>query len=290
MPLLSVLLPVKDSARTLPAAVSSTLRALPKDAEIVILDDGSRDDPQGALGSIVDSRIRLLRMDPSLGVGAGLQYLLDHSDSLYVARMDADDITFPGRFILQTRALQRGADFVFSTIVKFSDGVRTVRPGLPLPISPAAMPLHLLVHNLLCHPTMMARRDAIVAAGGYRRTAAEDYDLWLRALTQGARMARLATPLLAYRHHGKQVSKQAGYTAQATSDPQLRDAYRGFVQGCFEANPTWLNALWGSKPEHADSQQDLAPLRDLIESRSEPLSPGQRLVLSHTAKLLKMRR
>ena len=57
------------------------------------------------------------------------------------------------------------------------------------------------------HPTILARRAALVAAGGYRAPCerAEDYDLWLR-LSERAQLANLPEVLLAYRVHGGQTS------------------------------------------------------------------------------------
>jgi hypothetical protein len=288
VPLISVLLPVKDGAATVAGAVRSTLASLPDDAELVILDDASTDDLSGALAPVTDRRVRLVRNATSAGVGRGLQQLLEGTDSRYVARMDADDVSLPGRFPSQLRAL-RGADLVFSPIVSFWEGSRRVRPGLPLPITAEAMPLHLLVHNPLCHPTMAARRDAVVRAGGYRATAAEDHDLWLRALGTGLRVVRTARPVLAYRHHAHQLSAQREFIRDAHRDPALRAAYSAFVDRRFGVDPTWLDALWSGESGTPRMGPELAPLRDLLARRQRSLGAVQRAVLQRTVRLLDAR-
>ncbi len=289
MPLISVHLTVKDSAHTLRRAVTSSLSSLPADAELVVLDDASTDDVEGVLATVTDRRLRLERNERSAGLGFARQRLLDLTDSRLVATMDADDVSLPGRFTRQVRALERGADYVFSPVVNFWDGSRRVRPGLPAPISAGAMPLHLLVHNLLCNPTMAARRDAVVAAGGYRALPAEDHDLWLRALACGQRLVRGTVPVLAYRHHPSQTSGRSEFIARAFADPALRAAYREFVENRFGVEATWLAALWSEESRTERMARDLAPLRDLLAVRSRGLDPLQRLVLSRTTRLLAMR-
>lgn len=289
MPLISVHLTVKDSAHTLRRAVTSSLSSLPADAELVVLDDASTDDVEGVLATVTDRRLRLERNERSAGLGFARQRLLDLTDSRLVATMDADDVSLPGRFTRQVRALERGADYVFTPVINVWDGSRRARPGLPAPISAGAMPLHLLVHNLLCNPTMAARRDAVVAAGGYRAVLAEDHDLWLRALAHGQQMIRLSVPGLAYRHHPSQTSGGADFIARAFTDPELRAAYREFVENRFGVEATWLAALWSAESRTERMAHDLAPLRALIDERSWRLDPLQRLVLSRTTRLLDMR-
>lgn len=289
MPLITVLLPVKDNTATLPRALSSTLRALPGDSEVAVLDDGSVEDVASIVARVDDPRVRLLRNTASAGVGVALQQLLCATDSRYVARMDADDITLPGRFRHQLGALAAGADLVFSPVVNFWDGSRRIRPGLPLPISAPAMPAHLLVHNPLCHPTLAARRDAVATAGGYRDIRAEDHDLWLRALAAGLRLVRTPLPVLGYRHHAGQLSGSEDHARAAFADARLRDSYRAFVDRCFGVPATWLDALWSGESGTPKISQELAPLRELLETRAAMLSAPQRLVLTRTTRLLDVR-
>jgi hypothetical protein len=73
---------------------------------------------------------------------------------------------------------------------------------------------------------VLARREALRAAGGYRAgfVGAEDYDLWLRLLP-GARFAKLPTRLYAYRVHPRQISQQFEDVARESS-ARARDDFR----------------------------------------------------------------
>lgn len=212
----------------IPRAVRSTLASLPRDAELVVLDDASTDDSFEWLSAVSDPRMRLLRHAESSGVGGSLNALLDASDSTYVARMDADDVCLPWRFVRQLRSIAR-SDITFTAVVFIDERGIPSRPDLPGRISPAAVPLHLLLGNFLVHPTMLARREALQSLGGYSKTGAEDYDLWLRAARAGLRIERTAVPGLLYRRHGTQLSATGSWLDQA-NDPLLDESFGGLLE------------------------------------------------------------
>src|SRR5690606_28928335 len=138
------LMPAYNAASTITAAVRSTLRDLPQDAELVVLDDGSDDGTADAAQAAGDSRVRVISRQ-NAGVAASLNELLAATDSELIARMDADDLVLRGRFRRQMRSVAQGADVVFTTVLTWGDG----RPALPRmnPISAEAFPLHLLLTN-----------------------------------------------------------------------------------------------------------------------------------------------
>lgn len=240
MPRLSVLVPAYDAAGTIASALRSTLRALPRDAEIVVLDDGSSDATADVARTVSDPRVRVLSR-PNAGVAATLTDLLEATDSEFVARMDADDLVLPGRFRRQLRAIDSGVDAVFTTVVTFGSGA----PGLPRPsgIDASEFGLHLLLTNPVAHSTLLARRATIAAAGGYRSIPTEDYDLWLRMATQGARMRRLAIPGLAYRVHPGQVTASAEWRRSSWENREIADAYATLAEHLIGAPAIRITSL-----------------------------------------------
>lgn len=188
MPRLSVHMAARNSEATIERAIRSTLAALPKDAELVVGDDASSDGTADRVLAIVDPRLRLLRRSRSEGIGPARQHLLDTTDSEFVATMDSDDVCLPWRFRTQLPRLERSVDLCFTSVVSFREAagrVSRVRPGLPLRIDARALPLHLLVMNMLHNAAMAARRATLVEAGGYRHVLGEDHDLWLRVIAAG---------------------------------------------------------------------------------------------------------
>ncbi len=225
---LSVIIPVKNGMPYLPRTISSTLRAMPRDAELLVMDDGSTDGTAGYLSSVRDKRLKVFRNDESVGVANAATALLGHAEGKFVARMDGDDICLPWRFAAQRRSLG-DADLLFSGALFVNGQGKPFPPTFQPGISPAAMPIHLLMTNVLMNPTMYGRRTVLEGLGGYQKTPTEDYDLWLRAAASGARMKRMAyVPTIVYRRHATQLS-QARAWATENGDTILSASFRALA-------------------------------------------------------------
>lgn len=227
MPRLTVVMPALNAADTIGLSLKSTLRAAPKDAEVVVWDDGSWDGTAALVDSISDRRVKLLQSSSSVGGGVARREVMKATDSEYVACMDADDYCFPWRFQRQLMALRR-SDVCFGAVVKFGAG--SPRPSLPLSMNAVESRAALLLHNPFSHPTMAARRAELERAGGYSAMRrAQDYEFWLRCAAQGSRVVRLALPLIGYRQSESQVSRATDY-ADGLLDPVLVASHGRLLQ------------------------------------------------------------
>lgn len=279
-----MLLPVRNGAATVRRAITSTLRAMPRDSELVIWDDASTDGTVEAVQRLQDRRVRLIESDKTVGVGAALRALCDRTDSRFIARMDADDVCLPWRFALQSARLRRErCDILFSPVVRFRASPLRLSPSAPVSISPAALPLHLAVMCVVMHPTMFAARRAIETAGGYRDVLAEDYDLWLRAGIAHVRMARMSVPTLAYRRHAGQVSLTGEYARMVSADAGIAQSYRDFLRATLDLDTTWAPPQGADSPERAAAAREL---RERLEYRSATLPAWQRILLRRTMRRL----
>lgn len=233
-------MPVRNGMPHLRAAVTSTLRALPRDSNLVVHDDASDDGTADYLDSLDDVRVQVLTSETPRGVAGGLNHLLDSVDSEFIGRMDADDIALPWRFHQQLHALGAGADVTFTTTVLFGS---TNRPRSPLRLSADAVPFHLLIRNPFAHSAMCARTAPVVEADGYRQVPAEDYDLWMRLAASSVKFTRVATPGILYRVHDEQVTAQASWRRDAFNNPGFADAYESLASTVLGTSPTWFRAL-----------------------------------------------
>ncbi|MCJ1714155.1 glycosyltransferase family 2 protein [Curtobacterium sp. VKM Ac-2922] len=230
---LSVVIPARNAAKTLQRALTSTLRSAPAHSEVLVMDDGSHDGTADVAASIDDKRIKVLRSSSGLGVASALNTLLDEARGEFVARMDADDITLPGRFRAQLKRLRSGADFTFGGVIHFGTGLTLPYPSPPLAISPLAFPIALLVENPVAHSTMSARTASVKSLGGYRVCLAEDYDLWLRAAASGLRLERTSRPVTALRRHREQVTATHDWSARAAAEGEWQEAYSALAKHVF---------------------------------------------------------
>lgn len=208
MPRVAVLMPVRDAAATVRAAAVSVLRGGYRDLTLIAVDDGSTDGTAAVLDRLAerDRRVRVLR-GPGEGIALALDRALTASDSELVARMDADDVSWPGRLAAQVEALH--ADPALAAVGgrvrlfprgQLRDGMRRYVAWLNSLTTPGLVARDLFVESPLCHPATLLRRAPLAAVGGWRGgDFPEDYDLWLRLSAAGGRLGNLPATVLDWR-------------------------------------------------------------------------------------------
>jgi hypothetical protein len=218
-PVVSVVLPAYDAQHTVGEAVTSILDQSLREIQVIVVDDGSNDDTVRVLAGIADPRLTVVHHDQNRGHVAAIATALDHARAPLIARMDADDVAFPGRLARQYRLLgARPAVGLVSTAFVSVDpeGRELETHGVPPDHAAAWFRLHF--ENCLAHPTVMFRRSAYDAAGGYDAAAvpAEDHELWLR-MAELVDIATIPEPLLRYRRSPSAISMRAADRATQAS-------------------------------------------------------------------------
>jgi glycosyltransferase involved in cell wall biosynthesis len=207
-PQVSVVLPVRNGERFLSEAVGSVLAQTLNDFELIVVDDGSTDGSAAVLEGVVDPRVTVLRQPPT-GLVAALSTGVAHARADYVARMDADDVSEPQRLERQVRLLEERPDvaMVATWVTVIDEDGRELRREV-LPPEHEDLVRRLLLRNPFQHGSVVLRRQAFEAAGGYRPDygANEDYDLWRRLALVGE-LACVPETLYRYRLHAETVTR-----------------------------------------------------------------------------------
>jgi glycosyltransferase involved in cell wall biosynthesis len=188
---LSVVMSVWNGAASLAPTLRSILTQTERDFELIVVDDGSTDDTPRilALHAAIDPRIRVITQENG-GLTRALIRGCMEARADVIARHDNGDRSHPERFARQLALLDHGHVLVSCATryvtaegdelyVVRADGEEVRRSLLHDP--PAK------IHGIPSHPSAMFRRDAYLAAGGYRaqfRTA-QDLDLWIRLAQRG---------------------------------------------------------------------------------------------------------
>lgn len=213
-PPLSVVMSVYNAERFLAEAIESICAQTFDQFEFLILDDGSTDSTAAIVQAYAarDSRIRPI-MRENRGLVASLNQLLAEAKAPLVARMDGDDIARPDRFATQLAFLAEHPDH--GVVGCWSEDMD--EDGGPYLSEMREHPVHNAEFQynvrhggpLLCHPSVIYRRDLVLAQGGYHAAFrhCEDFDLWLR-LASVTRIANIPQRLIRYRHYLGQVSKR----------------------------------------------------------------------------------
>ena len=210
MPLVSVLLAVRDGAAYLREAVASVLFQSLQDLELVVVDDASTDATAEVLASFEDPRLTVLRNEEQQGLARSLNLALDRVQGDWVARLDADDVALPLRLETQLqRARADGLAIVGSSILEL-DAVGSPGRFHPMPRTPHEVRWHGLFSSPFFHPSVLVDRRLLERHElryDVEYTESEDYDLWMRLLRH-AEGANTAEPLVLYRVHERQATKR----------------------------------------------------------------------------------
>lgn len=208
----SWLIPARDADAWLAEAVDSALAACTAADEVVVVDDGSRNDPAAFLGA--DPRLRVLRQPP-LGIAVALEAGRAACGGLYIARLDADDRSLPGRIPAQLQAMAENPALAAVGGQAIDHPDAPLAPGMAVHVAwvnglhePAALRRNLLVESPLVHPAVLMRAAALAAVGGYRNfDGPEDYELWLRLTAAGYDLANVARPVVALRDRPARLTR-----------------------------------------------------------------------------------
>jgi len=252
-PRVSVVLPVRNAAPFLPAALESIRAQTLREWELIAIDNGSTDASAEILRDAArsDPRIRFLR-EARPGIVHALNLGLAAASSPLVARMDADDISHPDRLRLQAGCLEREPDLgLVGCRVEFG-GDHEAAAGYAAHVAwlndiltHRDIELARFIESPIAHPSVMFRRDLVSIHGGYRDgDFPEDYELWLRWLDAGVRMRKLPETLLRWNDPPGRLSRVAPrYSAEAFH--RIKAPYLARWYGR-EVDPGRRLVIWGA--------------------------------------------
>jgi len=230
----SLLLPVYrgDDPQHLETAFRSTVHEqLRRPTEVVVVQDGHIGPRLASVLERLESNspvpVRRLRLSHNVGLAQALQCGLAACSYDVVARMDADDVSMPHRFLLQMPVIEDGADLVGAAILEFEGDGRTDAGVLRVPpTDPDEISRTARWRNPFNHPTVVYRRAAVLSAGGYRELRyMEDYWVFTRMIANGAKIANLPDALVRYRIDAGAYERKGG-VRQLRSELRLQRRLR----------------------------------------------------------------
>jgi len=204
-PVISVILPVFNAASFLKEAIDSILNQSFSDFELLIYDDGSTDSSRSIIDTYQDKRIIRHYSDINQGLISVLNKGFADAKGKYIARMDADDISLPDRFIKQLSFMELHPDYgICGTQLQLIHNDQI----LSRPVDDLALRWWFFKGSPFAHPSVMIRASIVrehqlnFDSSAY---VAEDYDLWWR-MAFYCKLYNLDEVLLRYRVHANQES------------------------------------------------------------------------------------
>lgn len=201
-PLVSVIMGIYNTAKTLPNSINSLLEQTYENWELIMCDDCSTDNTYEVAMEYANKyeNIKVIRNETNMRLAYSLNQCLKHVKGEYIARMDADDVCLPTRFEKQVEFLNKNPEYsvVGSALIPFDEnGEREARVPKEKPA-----PRDMKRGVQFFHPTIMMRKEAYDALDGYyvskRTRKGQDLDLWFRFFAKGFKGYNIQEPLLMY--------------------------------------------------------------------------------------------
>lgn len=244
-PLVSVIMPVYNAAPYLRLAIESILNQKYANIEFIIINDGSTDNSVSIIESYGDKRIKFIDFKSNKGIEERLNYGCHIAQGLYIARMDADDISLSNRLALQVMFLNKHQDIMLvgTDLLLFKQqrvvGYRTYFNKNEY------LKIRALFSSPLAHATIVFRKQLIELGikykNGYRY--AEDFKLF-NDILKDHKVANICIPLYLYRQFPKRTS------------PTYKQILKNSLQKIFIEQ--FNNTSWKINQENLEAHYQLA--------------------------------
>lgn len=211
-PAVSVLMPAYNAQKYIAIAIKSILEQTFSDFEFIIIDDGSSDETPFIIEEYAkrDSRIVFLQNSQNLKISQALNQGLEIANGEFIARMDADDWSYPERLEVQLDFMMAHPEVVIcGANIEVCDQNLNILNSRTYPRTNSQIRKRIFKINPFAHSVTFYRTEIAKNAGGYDANfnLAEDYDLYFRMGKYGE-FANIPKILLKLRTHPQSLSAQ----------------------------------------------------------------------------------
>jgi glycosyltransferase involved in cell wall biosynthesis len=229
-PLVSVIIPVYNGAKTIEETIASVQAQTLRDWEIILIDDGSTDETAAIVEAIGDPRIHVYRY-PNAGQGEGRNRGACHATGEFFAFLDADDLWSADKLERMVKAIgdYPKAAVAYSWIDHIDADGRFLTRGCEYTRQGYVYDKLLLSDFIAGGSNLMLWRGAFGMVGGFNPELppAEDRDMWLR-LAEKFHFVAIEAPLLQYR----QVPQ-----SQSANVTRMERSQRRVIEAAFDRAP-----------------------------------------------------
>jgi glycosyltransferase involved in cell wall biosynthesis len=206
MKLVSVIIPCYKDAGTLGRAINSVIAQTYPLIEIIVVNDCSPESDSIEALLLDYPQVCYVRNLINVGLAETRNNGLQFASGEIVAFLDADDEYHYKKIEVQVEALEPNMVVSCNVINKLPDGAERTKIKSTFIVEHASQ---ILFRNVLVGACLLAPRDLLMKLGGYNSSlrSCEDFDLWLRFLTEGVKIKFLGAPLYIYYFNPKGLSK-----------------------------------------------------------------------------------
>jgi len=207
-PKISVVMPAYNAEKYLDESISSILNQTFSDFEFIIIDDASRDNSKSIIKKFQrkDRRIKFLQNKRNLGVALTRNKGLKIARGEYIATFDADDISLPQRLEIQKNYLENHPSIflIGSSAILIDEKGDKMGVFKKLDNSKKVKKKLLKSNPIINSSTMFRNKGNLFYRDKF--DGADEYDLFLRLLTEGKNITNLPYFLVKYRMNPGSIS------------------------------------------------------------------------------------
>lgn len=233
-PEVTVLMACFNAERWLAEAIESVLSQTYATFEFIIIDDGSTDTTLGIVRRYekVDSRIKVIAKS-NRGLADSLNIGISQARGQWIARMDADDWSYPERLERQVAFIREHPEVdVLGTGAELIGTDDEVWNVIFLPEKHSQIVKTAFKKTLFFHPSVMMKKSFLEEVGGYddKLLRSQDFELWVKGIKHGYIYHNLQEVLLKYRTNNYQMAIK-NITNSFISCIVISLRYRYFIKG-----------------------------------------------------------
>ena len=227
----SLIIPAYQTAYLIGETLVSVQTQDFSDWEAIIVDDGSTDNLAAALAPFADdARIKVHHFG-NAGLATARNRGIELSAGRYLTFLDSDDMIEPTYLSEMVGALEADPSLAFVCCDGTMFGVADREGRRFSEFEPQVPPVTLervLTRKFIVLVAATVRAEVVRSVGGFadHLRSAEDFDLWLRILTSGAKASYLPKPLFRYRRRAGSLSNSPERYRTALAEVYNRAADR----------------------------------------------------------------
>ena len=215
-PEVSVILPYSNAELTLQRAISSILEQSFTHFELLLINNNSTDKSADIARQAAQNDSRIILLDEKIpGVANAMNCGLKNARAQFISRMDADDVAHPEKLQKQYNYLENNPiiDFLGSEVeyvphIAENKGFRRFVDWVNSFHTPEEVALKQFIEIPVVNPTIFFRRQLFKKYGGcHDGNFPEDYEMQLRYLNHGAKMAKLPEKLLEWHDYSTRLTR-----------------------------------------------------------------------------------
>lgn len=184
-PTVSVILPTYNRAQLIGRAIQSVLDQTYQDFELIIVDDGSKDNTAKIINNLEDRRIKYVRHEKNKGANAARNTGIAMARGEYIAFQDSDDEWFPEKLEKQMRIFKTASadvGVVYTGFWRVEEDQKVYIPSPKIKQKEGNIHTKLLHGNFVTTQAVVIKRKCFNKAGLFDECLPrlQDWELFIR--------------------------------------------------------------------------------------------------------------